>query len=416
MASRASSRTSFSIRMSRSRRPTIGDPSNFRRVPVSDRRREDFRPLELSIYLPGNRLSPLPIFGETFEDRVIDLEYPPNALLRARSDSLLYRPSTSFKIPRKPVASSAEISTTSGSRHSVDARLARSSTSIHSRSQSLRRGSGGLDSESTKEFLAALDTRLPPSPSPIRARSSTEPGSTIHRKASQQSMRLRIHLEERQEIERRLKDIDTIVEEKAMGSDHTDRRLWVETQQVKSRHANTPLSRARCARSSTLSDFRTPLERPLPPTPLTFNQPNPTKHPPPPPPPPKRALLKHEAAPDIFPQHKSSARARVSQWLFRWTSEETKEDARQINPSEGPFYQCSVRSGISRAATQSTVSSTSNTLDGSLMATVTSTSSLERHALTLPRYQACLPYQEYDSEAEKRSNRVPGGLEVGVAV
>lgn len=48
LVSRASSRASFAMNSSRSRRPTIGDPSDFRRVPISDRRRDDFRPLELS--------------------------------------------------------------------------------------------------------------------------------------------------------------------------------------------------------------------------------------------------------------------------------------------------------------------------------------------------------------------------------
>lgn len=428
LVSRASTRASFSVRSCRSRRPTIGDPSDFRRVLISDRRRDEFRPLELSIYLPGNKLSPLPFFSEAFEGEHVRLEYPANALVRARTDSLLYRPSTSFTIPRKPVASMAETASTSGSRHSVDARpLNRSSTGTHSRSHSLALGSGYLDSESTKEFLAALDTRLPQCPSPLPSLSATDSGATILRRASEQSLRLRTHLEERQEMERRLKEIDTIVEEK-----QTEEQLvgikpsgaLVIKHQVTENRGSLSLSRPRSVRSTTLADFRRPLERPLPPTPLSFNQPNPTVPPHPPPPPPKPTSPPRKA-PSIsasasvacepgLPQ-RSSTRARVSHWLFSWVLEQPEPD-RDLQPSVQSFYQCAMPSTKSHTATHSAISAISNPSEDSSTPTFTTSSSLEHRGITPPPYQVLPPYQEYDSKFEKPSEMVSVGVEVGIAV
>lgn len=428
LVSRASSRASFSVRSSKSRRPTIGEPSDFRRVLISERRREDFRPLELSIYLPGNNLSPLPFFSEAFEDGHVRLTYPPNALVRARTDSLLYRPSTSFSIPRKPVASMAETSSMSGSRSSVDVRLNRLSTGTHSRSQSLGLGPGNIDSESTKEFLTALDARLPQCPSPLPTFSATESGATIHRRASEQSLRRKTHLEERQEMERRLKDIDTIVEEKqtegqlaviepsgALGIKHQ----WTENR------GSISLSRPRRLRSTTVSDFRKPLERPLPPTPLTFTQPNPTMQPPPPPPPPKSTNPTIQA-PDMsatasptprrgLPQ-RSSTRARVSKWLFSWVADRPEPPARDGQSAVEPFYQCAMRSTGSHTATGSAGSATSNTSDKSSAPTFATAPSPEHRGITPPPYHTLPPYQEYDPTIEKASGMVRVSVEVGMAV
>jgi len=425
LASRASSRASFSVRRSRSRRPTIGTPSDFRRMNISDRRRENFRPLELSIYLPGNRLSPLPIFSEAPHHGPGELEYPTNALIRARSDSLLYRPPTSFAIPRKPVSSITGMASTDESRFS---RSARPSMSTHSRSQSLRLGSSNLDSESTKEFLAALDARLPQSPSPLRTRSSTEPGFTLHRRASEQNLRLRIHLEERQEIERRLKDIDTILEEKPHVPQEAEAELPPiiasvdldnNHQQAERMIGSTAPSRTKCARSQTMPDIRTPLERPLPATPLTFTQPNPTKQPAPPPPPPKSANPISQAS-GVYPspslhshpyyQQRTSTRARVSQWLFRSTSDASNTASREMTASEEPFYQCSASFARTHAATDSTGTSMSNPLDDLIAPTVTTVSSPEQHNAALPPYQACPPYQEFDTKVEKPLSSVSVGV------
>ncbi|KAI9875010.1 MAG: hypothetical protein M1830_009032 [Pleopsidium flavum] len=428
LASRASSRASFSVRRSRSRRPTIGTPSDFRRVDVSEKRREDFRPLELSIYLPGNRLSPLPMFSEALKDGPAGLEYPPNALIRARSDSLLYRPSTSFAIPRKPVPSITGLFTTDESRLSIDAQSARPSIGTHSRSQSLRLGSSKLDTGSSEDFLAALDARLPQSPSPLRTRSSTEPGFTLHRRASEQNLRLRTHLEERQEIERRLKDIDTILEEKPPVPQETEKRLQPITactaliknhQHAKNGLGSTVPSRPKYAQSTTMPDIRSALERPLPATPLTFNQPNPTKQPAPPPPPPKSANLVSQAS-DVYqrpslhahpyPQQRTSTRSRVSQWLFPSTPDQSNTAARAMTPLGEPFYQCSASFVRTHAATDSSVSSMSNPLDDTIAPTATTTSSPERHGIALPTYQACQPYQEFETNVDKPSSPVSVGL------
>ena len=429
LVSRTSTRASFSVRSSRSRRPTIGVPSDFRRVLISDRRREDFRPLELSIYLPGNKLSPLPFFSEAFEDGHIRMEYPANALVRAQTDSILYRPSTSFTIPRKPVAPMGETSSVSGSRHSVDARLNTSSTGIHSRSHSLSLASGNLDSDSTKEFLAALDTRLPQCPSPLPTASATDFGATIHRRASEQSLRLRTHLEERQEMERRLNEIDTIVEEKTTEGPlkvvHSSRPFGVTDQQTETMHGSLPLARPRRGRSTTLSDFRRSLERPLPPTPLNFNQPNPTMQPPPPPPPPKstnlaiQALgLSASASPTPQPElpQTSSTRARVSHWFFSWAVEQPEPASHEAQSSVPPFHQSSLDLTKSHTATDSAVSAMSSLSDGSSAPTFMTASSSEPRGSTPPPYQALPPYQGYDPKLEKSSGLVHIGGEVGIAV
>jgi hypothetical protein len=89
MASRSSSITTL-IRpwTSQSRgRPVIGAPTNFRRVtepmePLPSRRRS-FRPLELSIYLPNGRISPLPDFNsEEWEKKLPELQRPQAAVVR----------------------------------------------------------------------------------------------------------------------------------------------------------------------------------------------------------------------------------------------------------------------------------------------------------------------------------------------
>ena len=52
-------------------------------------RRRSFRPLELSIYLPNNRLSELPEFDAVSFTEVGELKFPPRALLRAKSEEFI---------------------------------------------------------------------------------------------------------------------------------------------------------------------------------------------------------------------------------------------------------------------------------------------------------------------------------------
>ena len=136
-----SGRTSFSVRNrltksdKSSRRPHISGPSDFRHVNSSSfrfpeyddqlqyqqpqpratrtTRRSSFRPLELSIYMPHNQLSPLlPDF-----DLAAIVSPPPRALVSGRSDDdreLLHKrsySSFSFHVPRKHTARSSPIIT-----------------------------------------------------------------------------------------------------------------------------------------------------------------------------------------------------------------------------------------------------------------------------------------------------------------
>lgn len=187
-ASRASSRGSFSVRRKLNtyngpRRPRIGAPSDFRHVEnAMPRRTERFRPLELSIYLPDNHLSPiLPHFAP--EDLLLpsenfdDLPYPPTVMTHSRSDSAL-----SFRIPRKPVRSSSRAS---------------SEWTAHflPRPESLN----------TQELLAALEKELPKAPGPARLRAMTEPPTYERVKSA---------LHERFELEQKLKDIEEVIEER----------------------------------------------------------------------------------------------------------------------------------------------------------------------------------------------------------
>lgn len=209
-------------------RPIIGAPSEFRRVQSGRisplRRSPTFRPLQLSIYLPGNELPDLPIFWEDGADKVEDvtLERPAQALVKSRSDSmLLQHPSSSFPLPRKPVPS--RTSSLDALRFSMDSPStlnwvggpSKSRSIDHSRSKSIERRPSFITTRSAQDFLDALDARdahLPQRP-PVAMRSKSEPHYTIYRRASEQSLRLRTHLEERQSLEGRLPNCATIQEE-----------------------------------------------------------------------------------------------------------------------------------------------------------------------------------------------------------
>nr|KMM70553.1 hypothetical protein CPAG_06864 [Coccidioides posadasii RMSCC 3488] len=138
------------------KRRMISAPTDFRRVPTQVNRRLSFRPLELSIYLPGNRLPDLPEFCD------FDLDgprVPPKAIWSPSFNSHHRRysdtPST-FSVPRKPVRSLRDRSSLIGDQDSYmghrstlsDSRLSQSMSSpsinrfnnkriaLHNRSQS----------------------------------------------------------------------------------------------------------------------------------------------------------------------------------------------------------------------------------------------------------------------------------------
>lgn len=224
LVSRPLSRMSFTSSR-RTRRPTIGAPTDFKKVQSGRisplRRTQAYRPLQLSIYLPGNELPDLPTFwnDEQEEDEDTGLQRPTQALVKSRSEPmLLRRPSSSFSIPRKPVPSRS--SSIDASRFSMNScfTLADLPTQLQPRSKSMDRlRSGSIERRtsvattlSTQEFLDALDCRFPRPPQPARLRSNSgtpEPEFAIYKRASEQSLRLRTHLEERQSLEKRLPDL-----------------------------------------------------------------------------------------------------------------------------------------------------------------------------------------------------------------
>ena len=192
-ASRASSRGSFSVRRHLNayngfhsgrppRKMSIGAPQDFRHVENAlPRRAPTFRPLELSIYLPGDtQLSPILPFLFKPEDPSCPLddadgsEYSPT---HSRSGSSL-----SFRIPRKPLRTSSRASS-------------EWSAQFKPRPESL----------STQELLAALESELPKVPLPARLRALTAPPAYERVKSA---------LHEKHELEQRLKDIDEAIEER----------------------------------------------------------------------------------------------------------------------------------------------------------------------------------------------------------
>lgn len=189
-ASRASSRGSLAVRRrltgyNEQRRPLIiGAPSDFRHVENGiQRRTAGFRPLELSIYLPQNQLSPiLPHFSKIdnswHPNYLKDLPCPPPiAQTHSRTDS-----GSSFNIRRKPIGSSSRASSewTAG----------------------FQPGPGPLN---TQELLAALEAQVPTAPPAARLRAMTTPPAYERVKSA---------LYEKLELEQRLKDIDELIDER----------------------------------------------------------------------------------------------------------------------------------------------------------------------------------------------------------
>jgi hypothetical protein len=206
-ASRASRRGSFSVRRkfnkyNGSRRPQISGPTNFVHVECAlpPRRRRSFRPLELSIYMPENRLSPisLPHFESIDEDQQPILSYPADALLHSRSESVM----SNFSIPRKPLGSHRRL-------EGVSIRK----TSAEWVPYSFDARPGRRRSPSAQELMAVLEYDMPQTPPQARLRSYTEP-PRMSVQDSEQVDRVKLILREKVELEKRLRDIDTIIEER----------------------------------------------------------------------------------------------------------------------------------------------------------------------------------------------------------
>ena len=211
LASRASSLGGAYVhrrsRILSSRHPTIGAPSDFRRIENLNRRPEGFRPLELSIYLPENRLSPLPTFYEE-DDEDDDMLEPEPAYL-ARTMSILSVPSSTFSIRRKPVGSSVSLPLAEA-RPSVDTRSTPASVGSEWMAQPLR------PRPSMSSLLSQASSTLPVKPT--HAHSQSLPASYGD---GDFSGRLSKRLEERPEYERRFTSFDTIPEERRSSNDQS---------------------------------------------------------------------------------------------------------------------------------------------------------------------------------------------------
>jgi len=104
---KASLRSSLSIRRHASAKPSISSP----RPPLPwaqdlppRRRAAEFRPLELSIYMPNNRLSNLPEFDRLSFTEVGELKLPPRALVRTKSEEFLPHKVSMLPAPAKPAS------------------------------------------------------------------------------------------------------------------------------------------------------------------------------------------------------------------------------------------------------------------------------------------------------------------------
>ena len=248
LASRVSQRTRSKSRKSTSRRPIVTEPENTSRdasfdfihhkdeeenlraiSPVQRKRLSPFRPIQLSIYLPGKELPALPKFSD--EDPDDDDEVPPvpeiprpaKALLEVKSEPMENRRLSSFSIPRKPVSGSrgSSLELTPATRPSIDSGLTLNNNdaaySMHKRSTSIDRFRNDYRpsisaSKSAQEFLEIINAPLPPLPKPTptshetRGEFAPKSAFSIYKSASDQNMRLRTHLEQRQEV------CDTITE------------------------------------------------------------------------------------------------------------------------------------------------------------------------------------------------------------
>lgn len=168
------------------RRPQISVPMDFRHVDHSVPRttpKRSFRPLELSIYQANGRLSPMLPHFETIDEMSLDKDlpaFPPSAVMvHSRSDSAL----STYRIPRKPVTSTPEISP-------GDWML----------------GQHRSESPETMLLIANMESNLPKAPAAARLRSKTTSAASFDRVLS--------ILQEKRELEQKLKDIEEVLEER----------------------------------------------------------------------------------------------------------------------------------------------------------------------------------------------------------
>lgn len=372
----------MATRRASTRRPAIGAPSDFRRVERSTERTGAFRPLELSIYRPGNELPSLPVFMEDPNEDERGLEFPSQVLTKARSDSMLSRPSMSFSIPRKPVASVGNFS--NASRSSMDSRYT-NDLNLALGTRSIQRRPSITTTQSTQDFLDTLDARLPQPQPRIRSKSGPEPVYTLYRRASEQSLRLRTHLEERENIERHLPECDTILEERQPGLLRKFPDL-------------SPIS----SHDDSADDFAqyTPSHR--------HNKSQPEISPPVP----LQSQVSLDKLLGIKSPHFStsmSTRARISQWLLRSTSHSSP-----AAPSDHDAFPHRTSNIHHRASTVSSLSTATNTAD---FATPWSTplSSPRRKPTSFSSCRTGVYARELGAGDDKNLAGIPVVVDVGIA-
>jgi hypothetical protein len=223
-SSRASLHTLSRPRKSHSRpRPSIGLPSEFRHTngvdgiqsmlddaPMPVRRRRSFTPLELSIYLPDGRLSPLPDFTVVELEKLPgDLERPAHAVTRDSRTNSISSHSSSHLIQRKPIGSASRRSSiqSQNSRHSRSASVTLSTLPFlqeepKSRPESFISIPPSLLRSSTAGSLTSPNRIVSHMPSPSRSRTNIAPS----RPASLRRAKT--------DVDEAIRELNTIVEER----------------------------------------------------------------------------------------------------------------------------------------------------------------------------------------------------------
>ncbi|EON63684.1 hypothetical protein W97_02912 [Coniosporium apollinis CBS 100218] len=332
LVARASSRVSLSsstrLRTSFSRSsPSISGPPDARRGDRTvNRKRKSFRPLELTIYLPNNRLSPLPNFNTSDWDRTpAELAFPAQALIRPRIDSLHSETPDSFCVstdpseipdlaPPIPLKSPRRPNTAQAPLHPAV----------------LRR-------TSPRSSLAPSSRCSSRAPSPARPRANTEPTNAVKQRASSRR--------NKSDVDEAIRELNTIVEERRLDAF----RASQSTPEPNCHHipAIAPSLRM-TVRSETLSDIGSALSVPLASKPLpsvpaspdpgsTTSTTTPTIGPDPP--------YLHDTGSETSlidpPTHRSS-RSRLSHWFRRSLPSSPTTKPTPIPP----FYQCTSPSAI----------------------------------------------------------------------
>lgn len=354
-----------------SRRPQISAPSNFIHLRSESQQSDRFRALELSIYMGDSQLSPILSHFEVEASP----SYPPAALLHTRSESAL----SNFTIPRKPVRN-RKVSTGRLESPLPDLPVDAETTRDKRQELFLPRPA----SLSTQDLLAALQEQLPKPPPLARMRSKTSPVQMLHNPHSEQCIRVKSILQERQDLDDRLRDIETIIEERqsvymggssmsvvstaAQGQSHVllrNSRAKLTSADPLPLPSPSPLGPAAHA----LSDGR-PSTAPNPtvripvraksftdasavfrtshPVPSSIHPKSSTHHDRSPPPPPPLPLIFHPTTPRP-PLRKKKSFSLVSKWLFPGPDPSTMPDSfssESITNTPAPvaaragFYQC----------------------------------------------------------------------------